>query len=108
MSRAIIFRIIGFAFLAFASFGIYRGEYGVGRSGAVVVARAQDPDAFWRGIIIQIVTGGALLYLSRSARSQSAVNPFAGSDPAQQGGTALESLKLPNYDPVFCGKVLKW
>ena len=66
MNRATAFRIIGFAFLAFAALSIYQGEFGVGTGGSVIT-RAHDPESFWRGVIIQIGAGCALLYLSRLA-----------------------------------------
>lgn len=100
MTRATVFRIVGFAFLLFAALSIYRGEFGVGRTGVVIVTRAHDPDAFWRGIVIQIGIGCALLYLSRSARTPQASMGLAV-DASQQ------PLNLPNYDPEFCGKIVK-
>src|SRR5690349_519915 len=107
MSRTTIFRIVGVSFLVFASLSIYRGEYGVGRTGGVVVTRAQDPEAFWRGIIIQIGTGCVLLYLSRSVQPRNLTPLAPGDDLLREAGPVEERPKLPNYDPKFCGKVMK-
>jgi hypothetical protein len=112
MTRAIIFRIIGVAFLAFAALSIYQGEFQLGRSGGVIISRAHDPEMFWRYVIIQIGVGCALLYLSRLTPK----GPSSWLAPSRPGGggetltspQAVEELpKLPNYDPVFCGKVVK-
>ncbi len=107
MSRATLFRIIGFGFLVFAALSLYRGEYGVGRTGGVIVTRAQDPASFWQGLLIQIGTGCVLLYLSRSRPPRGTTPLSAGDAAAQQAGPVEDRPKLPNYDPYFCGKVVR-
>lgn len=100
MTRAIVFRIIGFGFLVFAAISIYNGEFAVGRAGEMVITRAHDPQSFWRGIIMQIGAGCFALYLSRSA--QRSID-----DIARQAEAAKQRPRLPNFSPEFCGKVLK-
>ena len=107
MNRATVRKIIGFAFLAFAVVSIYRSEFGVGKGGGLIITRAHEPEAFWRGVIIQIVVGCALLYLSRLARSRRIAHLTVGDDRAQEAEPTEERPKLPNYDPAFCGKVVK-
>ncbi|HKD29109.1 MAG TPA: hypothetical protein VKC66_24775 [Xanthobacteraceae bacterium] len=102
MNRATVFRIVGFAFFAFAAVSIYRGEFVVGKVGGMVITRAHDPESFWRGIIIQIGAGCVLLYLSRSAPPRRIAHLTVG-----EAESAEERPKLPNYDPDFCGKVVK-
>jgi hypothetical protein len=106
MTRATVFLIVGLGFLAFAGLSIYQGGYIVGRSGGVVIARAHDPEVFWRGIVIQVIIGCALLYLGRLARLGRSARPSAG-DLARGADPGEERPKLPNYDPEFCGRVLK-
>ena len=101
MNRATVFRIIGFAFLAFAALAIYQGEFRLGHSGGAIISRVHDPEIFWRYVIIQVGAGMALLYLSRFSAS-------SRSDSRKEYTSSSEELpKLPNYDPVFCGKVVK-
>lgn len=78
----------------------------------MIISRAQDPEIYWRYVIIQIGAGCALLYLSRLAPT----GPSSSSAPSRPGGrgesltspqSAEELPKLPNYDPAFCGKVVK-
>lgn len=110
MNRATVFRIVGFAFLAFAALSIYQGEFQLGRSGGAIISRAQDPETFWRYVIIQIGAGCALLYSSRLAPtgpSSSAPSRPGGRGESLTSPPAEELPKLPNYDPAFCGKVLK-
>jgi len=102
MNRATVFRIIGFAFLAFAALIIYQGEFRLGRSDGTTVSHVHDPEVFWRYIIIQIGIGCGLLYLSRLAPTGSS-SLSAPSAPQ----SVEERPKLPNYDPVFCGKIVK-
>ncbi len=108
MNRAIVFRIVGLAFLAFAALSVYRGEFAVGRGSGAVVTRAHDPDAFWRGVIVQIAAGCVALYLGRSVRRRSASSPSSRLDsrgePLASPQAAGERPELPNYDPDFCDK----
>ncbi len=73
MNGATVCRIVGLVFLALAGLIIARGEFVVGRTGngGVVVTRAQDPESFWRGVIVQIGIGCAALYLSRRLANKS-------------------------------------
>lgn len=107
MIRAIVYRVIGVAFLVFAALAIYRGEFAASRSGEPVITRAHDPESFWRYVIIDIGVGCALLYLSSLPRRSSVAGLTAGDDPAWQAEPAALRPKLPNYDPGFCGKVVK-
>jgi hypothetical protein len=112
MYRAIGFRIVGFMFLAFAALTIYQGEFVLGRSGGVVISRAHDPDAFWRGVIIQIAAGCVALYFGRAAAKRAASSSApSGADGRAESLTsaqfAEERPQLPNYDPDFCGRVVK-
>ena len=107
MNRATIFRIIGFAFLALTALTIYQGEFQLGRGHGVMISRAQDAETFWRYVIIQIGVGFALLYMSRLARPTGSAPLDAGKDRAPEAESAQDLPRLPNYDPVLCGKVLK-
>jgi hypothetical protein len=107
MTRTIIFRIVGFAFLAFAAVSIYQGEFGVDDSHEVVITRAHDPQSFWRGIIIQIGFGCALLYLSRSNTRAATLRADGRGESLTSLPTAEERLELPGYDPAFCRKLVK-
>src|SRR5690242_19651118 len=107
MNRGRVFRIVGFAFLAFAALTIHQGEFQLGRSGGVIISRAHAPAVFWRYVIIQIGIGLALLYLSRFARPRGIAQLTADDDPAPEPDTAVGCPSLPNYDPKFCGRVVK-
>jgi hypothetical protein len=107
MNRAPVSRIVGFGFLAFAALAIYQGEFALEDSGRVIVTRAQDPEAFWRHVIILIGVGFASLYLSRTAQPRASDYLTIDDDRAREAGGAVERPKLPNYDPDFCGKVVK-
>jgi hypothetical protein len=97
--------MVGFAFLAFAALTIYQGEVQLGRGGGVIISRAQDPQTFWPYVIIQIGAGLLSIYVSRSARRRASGS--LANDSAQESHGATERPKLPNYDPDFCGKVVK-
>lgn len=106
INRGTVYRIAGFALLAFAAVSIYRREFGVDGISGVVITRAPDLESFWRGVIVQVGVGCALLYASRFAPT----GPPSSSAPSRPGGrgqAAEECPKLPNCDPVFCGKVVK-
>jgi hypothetical protein len=100
MDRLNPFRVVGFAFLAFAALTLYQGEFQLGRSSGPIISRAQDPETYWRYVLVQFAIGFALLYLGRRSRR------IESAQPSEK--EAAEGLpKLPNYDPVFCGRLVK-
>lgn len=108
MKRGTPFQIVGFLFLGFATLTIYQSEFTVGHSGGLVITRAHDPEAFWRNIIMQIVVGCAAIHFGhRLGRPQQIARFDDSYDPAQQAEPLERRPQLPNYDPDFCGKVLK-
>jgi hypothetical protein len=68
MDRLNPFRVVGFAFLAFAALTAYQGKFQLGRSGGLIISRAQDSETFWRYVLIQFAIGLALLYLGHRSR----------------------------------------
>lgn len=105
MKPETVFRIVGFAFFAFATVMIYQGEFTEGKTGRVIT-RAHAPEAFWAAVIFLIGGGCASLYYSRLTRPRRIADLAAADDP-REAERAGERPKLPNYDPEFCGKVVK-
>ncbi|HTO78823.1 MAG TPA: hypothetical protein VMJ31_03510, partial [Methylocystis sp.] len=120
MNRAtffrILFRILGFASLAFAVVSIYRGElriddqgdFVVGGTGGVVITSAHDPETFWRTITITIGLGCFFFLVSFARAGGSLTSPFAPTEGSLTSSlSAEERPELPNYDSDLCGKVVK-
>jgi len=64
---AIVFRIVGVAFIVVAVLIAVRGDVVVGRTGGGgrVITRVDDPASFWRTTIMLAGVGCAALYASR-------------------------------------------
>ena len=104
MNRKTVYRIVGFAFLAFAALPIYQGEFRLDHNGGVIISRAHDPEVFWRYVIIQIGFGFALLYLSRLA-PPTGIAQIAAGDATRKPEAAAERPKLPTTIRNFAGRL---
>jgi hypothetical protein len=106
MNRATILWIAGITFLALTALTIYKGEFQF--EGGPIISRARDPEIFWRYVIMQIGFIGFVLFcLSRQAGPRRGAKLTAAGDRAREADPAEERPKLPNYDPEYCGKVVK-